>query len=207
MSKKQDAFYFDNFVACATYALEASKLLEKVMCNFNRDDLDSHLAEMHEIEHSADRKKHALLDTLSKAFITPIDREDISSMSQTLDEITDKLEDVIIRIYYNQVRTIRPDAIELAKTVTCCCAEVCELLKEFSNFRHSKTIRDHIVKINSYEEQADKLFIKCMYDLHSSCENVLDIIAWREIYKYLEKCADAAEHTADVVETVIMKNS
>lgn len=81
------------------------------------------------------------------------------------------------------------------------------MLKEFSNFRHSKTIRDHIVKINSYEEQADKLFIKCMYDLHSSCENVLDIIAWREIYKYLEKCADAAEHTADVVETVIMKNS
>ena len=29
---------------------------------------------------------------------------------------------------------------------------------------------------------------------------MLAVIAWREIYSYLEKCADACEHAADVVE-------
>ena len=33
-----------------------------------------------------------------------------------------------------------------------------------------------------------------MYDLHNTCKDPLEVIAWREIYIYLEKCADACEH-------------
>ncbi len=207
MSKKQDAFYFENFIACADQACKAAELLESVLSNFKPKEISQKLDEMHKIEHSADRKKHELQDVLVKAFITPIDREDISHMSQNIDEITDKLEDVMIRIYYNQVRTIRPDALELAKVVTLCCREVKALLEKFSDFKHEKTLREHIIKINSLEERADKLYIRCMYDLHGTETNALEIIAWREIYTYLEKCADATEHTADIVETVVMKNS
>ena len=36
---------------------------------------------------------------------------------------------------------------------------------------------------------------------------MIDIIAWREIFNYLEKCCDACEHVADAVESVIMKNT
>ena len=31
MAKKQDAFYFENFIACADYACQAAHLLEQVM--------------------------------------------------------------------------------------------------------------------------------------------------------------------------------
>ena len=37
--------------------------------------------------------------------------------------------------------------------------------------------------------------------------DALEIIAWREVYKYLENCADACENVADVVEGVIMDNT
>ena len=46
-----------------------------------------------------------------------------------------------------------------------------------------------------------------MYHLHTSCKDPLTVIAWREIYSYLEKCADACEHVANVVESIVMKNS
>ena len=46
-----------------------------------------------------------------------------------------------------------------------------------------------------------------MRDLHTQSTDPLRIIAWREIYGYLEYCADACEHAADVVESVVMKNS
>ena len=36
--------------------------------------------------------------------------------------------------------------------------------------------------------------------------DVLDIISWREIYDCLEACADACEHVADTIETIVMKN-
>ena len=79
-------------------------------------------------------------------------------------------------------------------------------INEFADFKHSKVLHDHIVRINTMEEEADKLFMDCMYHLHGSCEDPFDVIAWREIYSTLEKCADACEHVADVVESTVMKN-
>ena len=207
MSKKQDSFYFQNFIACADYACRAARILEEAMQDFNPKTLSDRLSEMHEVEHAADVKKHELLNTLLKAFITPIEREDIVQVSQNIDEMIDRIEDVLIRLYYNHVQTIRPDALKLAEIVICCCDEVQKMLREFEHFHHSKMLHRHIVQINSLEEQADKLYISCMYDLHGSRSTPLDIIAWREIYTYLEKCADTGEHIADVVESVVMKNS
>ena len=207
MSKKQDTYYFNNFIECAECACKAVHLLDEIMNNFNRGELSDYLNKMHELEHSADNKKHEMLNTLIKAFITPIDREDILQVSQNIDEMTDKIEDVLIRIYCNHVESIRPDFIELVHVVRKCCDEVLVLMKCFPDYKRSKSIKEHIISINSYEEEADKLYIKCMYNLHDSSNDLMEIISWREIYTYLEKCADTAEHIADIVESVIMKNS
>lgn len=207
MSKKQDAFYFENFIKSADCACQAANLLEKTMNAFSVDRLPDCLEKMHAIEHTADNYKHELLNVLAKAFITPIEREDIVQVSHNIDEMTDTIEDVLIRIYYNRLSIMRPDVLHLVQLVIRCCEEVQLLLQEFADFRRSKNLRNHIVKINSLEEEADKLYYDCMYHLHGSGNDLLDIIAWREIYSYLEKCADVSEHVADVVESVIMKNS
>jgi uncharacterized protein Yka (UPF0111/DUF47 family) len=34
-----------------------------------------------------------------------------------------------------------------------------------------------------------------------------ELVAWDTTYHYLEKCCDACEDVADVIENVIMKNS
>lgn len=207
MSKKQDLFYFENFLACTDYACQAAHLLEKVMADFDPEALPEKLDEIHVLEHAADEKKHELLDVLVKAFITPIEREDIMQLSQCIDEITDKIEDVLLRIYYNNVRSIQPDALELTGVVIRCCEAVRDLLAEFADFKHAKKMHEHIVRINTMEEEADRRYIASMRDLHTTCSDPLVILSWREIYIYLEKCADACEHVADVVEGVIMKNS
>ena len=207
MSKKQDSYYFQNFISCAEYSCQSANLLKEIMGHFDIASLPDKLDDMHKLEHAADIKKHELLNKLVKAFITPIEREDILLVSQNLDELTDKIEDILIKIYYNHIRTIRPDALELADIIIRCCEELLKLMHEFADFKRSKSLHEHIVRINSMEEEADKLFIACMYNLHSTCKEPLDIIAWREIYSNLEKCADACEHIADVVETAVMKNS
>ncbi len=207
MAKKQDAFYFDTFVTCAEHSSHAAKLLATIMKNFDEAKLQNYLDAMHGIENAADVKKHELDEVLVKAFITPIDREDIIEVSRELDELTDKVEDVLIRIYYNHVTSIRPDAIELVNLVVKCAEEVLGLMKDFANFKHSKSIKDHVIRINSLEGEADRLFMNCMYHLHAECKDVMEVIAWRDIYIYLERCTDTAEHVADIVESVIMKNT
>lgn len=207
MSKKQDEFYFQSFIECAEASCKAAKLLKDTLTNFSQETISERMEEMHKVEHAADEKKHAVIDKLSKAFIVPIEREDIVLLSDNIDEVTDRLEDVLIRLYMNYVVSIRQEAIPLMEVVIKCCEEMKELLKDFADFRHSKTLKKHIIQINEMEEEADRLFMSIMRELHEKEQNPLAIIAWREIYHYMEKCADACEHVADTVESVVMKNS
>ena len=177
------------------------------MANFDVEKMADQMEAIHTIEHAADMEKHELLNTLIKAFITPIDREDIILLSQNIDDLTDNIEDVLIRIYYNNIRTIHPDALELMRIVCRCCEAVKVMMEEFADFRHSKKLHEQIIKINSMEEEADKVYIDSMHRLHTNCTDPMTVMTWREIYSYLEKCADACEHVADTVESVIMKNS
>ena len=160
--KRQDSFYFDNFIECTHYSLKAAELLMEVIENFDADSIQSRLDEMHHIEHSADTKKHEMLAVLMKAFMTPIDREDILLLSNCLDEVTDKIEDVLVRMYCNNIHVILPLAVDLSKVVVDSCKEMVKLLEEFRTFKKSKDIHASIVRINTLEEDADRLFIQAM---------------------------------------------
>ena len=207
MSKKSDSYYFQNFIECVECGCQAAKMLEDNLNHFDTGLLQDKLDELHRIEHDADKKKHEMMAVLVKAFITPIEREDIILLSQSIDEVTDKIEDVLIRIYINNVQQIRPEALAFIKVIIRRCEALKEVMEEFADFRKSKTLHGLIIEINALEEEGDRLFIESMRRLHAEVTDPIEIIAWREIYVYLEKCCDACEHVADVVESVIMKNT
>lgn len=207
MAKKQDSFYFDNFIACAEDSCRAAEMLKGTLEDFRTEGLQERLDQLHEIEHSADMKKHDVLDRLAKEFLPPIEREDIVSLSQNIDNITDKVEDVMLRVYMNNVQEIEPGALKMTDVVIRCCQAVREMMTEFKDFKRSKNLKNLIIHINDLEEESDKLFMQNVRDLYTQSEDPIRIIAWRDIYIYLERCADACEHVADVVESVVMKNS
>ena len=207
MSKKADSYYFENFVQCVDCASRAAKMLEENLVQFDVAHLPERLDALHQIEHEADQKKHEMISVLMKAFITPIEREDIIVISQAIDEVTDRIEDVLMRIYINNVHSIRPDAVEFTKVVIRCCEALRKIMEEFPNFKRSKTLHDLIIQVNALEEEGDRMFVNSMRKLHCECKDPLEVIAWREIYKFLEKCCDACEHAANAVETVVMKNT
>ncbi len=207
MSKKQDAFYFDTFIASVDCACRAAAILDETLRNFRQEDLESRMREIHEVEHEADCKKHKLMEVLAKAFITPIEREDIILLSQNIDDLVDQIEDVLIRLYCNNIQAIRPDALEISELVVKGCHAVKKVMEEFADFRHSKTLGKHIIDVNTLEENADQLFIRSIRQLHVESTDPMEVFSWHELYRYLEHCMDACEHVADVVGSVVMKNS
>lgn len=207
MAKKGDRYYFDNFIACVECSQRAAVLLGETLKNYSKADLTKKRGQIHEIEHEADMKKHELMHMLNKAFITPIEREDIVSLAQNLDDITDTIEDVFLRIYICDVDTIKENAIAMTDLVISACEALKTAMEEFPEFRKSTKLKEYLIRINDLEEEGDHLFIEGMRALHTDGEDALTVIAWRDIYSYLERCMDACEHAADVVESVIMKNS
>ena len=207
MSKKSDNYYFKNFVICAEYGEEAARMLERNLKEFDVTHLSERLDEIHGIEHAAEKKKHEMLAALVKEFITPIEREDIILLSEAIDEVTDTIEDVMIRLYINNIRMIRPDAEAFAHLITRCCKTLSRLMEEFKNFKKSKKLYGLMVELHTLEGEGDRLFIQAMRRLHTEGSDSLEVIVWREIYIYLEKCCDACEHTANAAERVILKNT
>ena len=64
----------------------------------------------------------------------------------------------------------------------------------------------HIDPDVQYEE-GDKLYMKAVRKLYLGSKDPVELMVWREIFDRLEKCCDACEDVANVVESVIMKNS
>ena len=162
---------------------------------------------MHEIEHAADIKKHELNDALAKAFVTPVDREDLDMLSHNLDHITDKLEEILQKFYIYDIRTVDPSIIIFSKNLVKACEMLCALMAEFENFKRSKIIRSLIIEINDVEEECDRLYLASMRDLTKNATDALTVVSLRKIYECFEACADACEHVSECVGTVIMKNT
>ena len=144
---------------------------------------------------------------LAKAFVTPVDREDLDTISQNIDELTDKIEEVLQRFYMDNVTTVPPKALEFAKNVAACCDLIRRIMEEFRNFKKPSRLREMIVELNRLEETCDAIYLEAMHAARQESDDLWEILSWRAIYESLEGCADACEHIGDCIETVIMKNT
>ncbi len=204
---KGDKVYFENFIECIRLSKKAANYLVECLETYNATAIKDMLSCMHEIEHTADTKKHEMNDMLIRAFVTPVDREDLDMLSHELDDISDILEEILQKFYIYDIKAIRPDAIIFAKQIVRACDMLEGILAEFENFKKSKTIHSMIVELNNIEEECDKLYLEAMHSLTTTEGDVLTVISWRKIYEHLESCADACEHVGECVRSVIMKNT
>lgn len=204
---KGDKFYFDNLTESTTISSSAATYLIECLNNYDAKNIGQMLEKMHSIEHSGDDKKHEMSGALAKAFVTPIDREDLDMLSQNLDDVTDSIEEILQKFYMNDIQKVTDGAVEFAEKISISCNILNEIIAEFEGFKKSKRIKELIIKLNSVEEECDRLYLQVMRDIRKDTDDVLEVIAWREIYNCFESCADACEHVGDSISTVIMKNT
>lgn len=207
MSHKSTYNYFDMFVRLVDYSCRSAQMLYETLEHFELDDLSTKLEEMHTIEHAADVDKHDMMNKLAREFITPIEREDIIQLAQEIDNVTDAIEDVLIRIYMFNLQALRPEALDFSDKIVSCCNALREATNDFHNFRKSPTIKNNIIEVNRLEEEADALFTDAVRSLYTTCKDPIQVVAWTQTFNRFEKCCDACEHVANILESIIMKNT
>lgn len=199
--------YFDDFISMIELSCQAAEHLQASLKNFQPETLDEKRKTMHEIEHKEDDIRHRMMARLVKEFVTPIDREDIIEMANELDNVTDKIEDILIRMYMYNIKEVPPAAIAFTDVIVDCCKALREAMAEFPNFRKSTVLKQSFINVNSMEEKGDELYISAVRQLFENEHSSTEIFAWSELFDRLEDCCDTCEHVADVMEIVVMKNS
>ncbi|MDD4112930.1 MAG: DUF47 family protein [Herbinix sp.] len=207
MKKKHGFNYFESFINLSKYSLTSAEILHKILTDFKPSELSIRVKEMHEIEHNADLAKHVLMNHLVKEFLPPIEREDIISLSQEIDDVTDSVEDVLLYISMYNIKILRPEILKFTELISSSCRSMHEALVEFQNFKSSKILHSKIIEINRLEEEGDGLYFNIMSNLHLTSKDPIELMTWTEILDRLEKCCDNCEDVADIIEQIVMKNS
>jgi len=194
------------FKKVADYAYEASQMLQTTIDNYKVEGLSRKITEIHNIEHNADAEKHEMLRRLLKEFLPPIEREDIIRLADQLDNVVDSIEEILMRLYMYNIKSIRHESFEFVRIISRCTETLKELMHEFPNFRKSSTIHKYIVELNDMEEEGDRLYTAALRRLYVESQDPIEVIAWTQVFECFENCCDVCEEVADIVESIIMKN-
>jgi predicted phosphate transport protein (TIGR00153 family) len=205
--KKNEYNYFDAFASLSKYSYNLAVTLHETLSNFDPNQITEKVKAAHEIEHNADIAKHDIMNRLVKEFLPPIEREDITSLTQEIDDVTDSVEDVLIYVDMFNIQSIRPEILKFTELLVTCCNAMDDALEEFKNWKNSKKLRDRIIELNRLEEVGDALYVDSMRDLYHNSKDPIELMCWTEVLHRLEKCADNCEDVANIIESIVMKNS
>ncbi|NLD26297.1 MAG: DUF47 family protein [Acholeplasmataceae bacterium] len=206
MARKQDNFYFSSFVHLVDYSCQAAYFLKKIFANFDPETMEAEKNQIHLIEHQADLEKHKVMERLVKEFLPPIDREDVLSILRDIDDVTDAIEDIALRMYMYNVRELKPEVHNFIDVVCACCEALKALMVEFPNFKKSEKMGKLTRNVLDYEEKCDVLYTRAVRNLFVNEKDPVKITIWEDLFHRLEQCCDACGQVSSSVETAYMKN-
>lgn len=199
--------YFKLIEDQLSYCVSASDLLSEILASATPDNIADYKEKMHEIEHKADDVHHNILSNLSAEFITPIDQEDILHLVQIIDDITDAIDEVVMKFYMFDVKEVPSAAIPLSEQVKSCVFALRNAGAELKNFKKPEKLRTYLIDVNTCEGEADDIYFEAMRDLFTGNNDFKKILGHRSIYDSLEECCDLCEHASDIIEQIIIKNT
>src|SRR3954452_7716813 len=198
----RDTQYFDLFESAATNVVRAAELLEQMLQNW--PDSASLARDIVVCEQEGDRITHDLIQRLNQTFVTPIDREDILELASALDDIVDFTEEVADYLGLYKIEAPMDQAIKLARVLKAACHQVEAAIPRLRGFRD---ISQYTVEINRLENEGDRITREAVASLFDGGIDPMVVIRWKDLFERLEAAIDAAEHVANILEGVVIKNS
>lgn len=157
------------------------------------------------IEKEADELRRILIDELNRSFVTPIDREDLFTLSRTIDDVLDYGYSTVDEM---MMFGVQPTEL-MQKMVT--------ILREAAEELHLGVLqlRDrpqvalaHATRAKALENRAESLYreaINALFQEPKTVEDVMWMLKKREIYRHLSNAADRGDEAANIISDIVVK--
>lgn len=157
-------------------------------------------------EHEGDTLSHEIVDMLNRTFITPIDREDIYSLANTLDDILDMINSMSNRIRLYKLDTRDEHLGLFADTIDQSTQALANAVKHMHDTKRARRVLDYCIEVNRLENLGDQIREKAISRLFENEKDPIMVIKWKEIYEVAEGTLDTCEHVAKVIEAILVKH-
>jgi predicted phosphate transport protein (TIGR00153 family) len=199
----RDEKFYQLFLEQAKIIVQASEwLLDGVRAG--GATMGTAAAEIGILEHKGDEVTREIFVRLNQTFITPIDPEDIHSISAALDDVLDGIEDTSHRLISYRIDPIPGNMAKLADVVAHCARS---LECAFAALEKKGKVVEHCLEIKRLENEADGIGRRTISDLFDKEKDTVRLFKLKEIYEFIEEVIDNCEDVADVLQNVVVKNS
>ncbi len=156
-------------------------------------------------EKEADEARRILIDELNKTFITPFDREDIFSLSRTIDDVLDYAYSTVSEM---EILKVEPTNFmqQMASILRDAAYELLMAVDRLED--HPGVANDHAQRAKSLENRVEEVYRAALADLFGGAEDIQHVIKMlksREVYRHLSNAADRGDEAANVIADIIVK--
>jgi predicted phosphate transport protein (TIGR00153 family) len=203
--------FFEMFNQHADRIVEAARAFSLLVANYGDPQLrERYTRDVDTAEHAADRVTREVNKMLHKTFITPIDREQIHQLINTMDDVADVIQDSAETMSLYDVRHMTEDMSRLTELSLKCCERLKDAVYMLAKIAEPKVAEAALKtceEIDQLESDADRVMRSAMSKLFREEPDVRELIKLKAIYELLETITDKCEDVANLIEGVVLENS
>ena len=158
-------------------------------------------------EKEADEVRRILIDELNRTFVTPFDREDIFTLSRTIDDVLDYADTTVSEMVVLKVKPT-PYVQRIASLLKDAAYEIHQAVQRLK--KNPGVAIDHAQRAKALENRVEAVYREAIADLFSGPENiehVVEMLKLREVYRHLSNAADRGDEAANVISDIVVKQT
>lgn len=171
------------------------------------EDIPVLIAEVNLNEQAGDKFKYELIRLLHRSFTTPINRDQIHSLTIELDLVLNAIQDVANAVGMYNIRESTVEARELAALGADACMRLNRAVIALPDKTHRDVTVDLCKEIDAIESQADRIQRKAITALFGGQASVWTALRMREFYALQEEVLDRCEDAAKTIEEILIENT
>lgn len=199
----EDKKFFVLFNQLSEVLVSITKEFHLFLRNYSSDW--SQISKINELEQKGNRIAEELLKELFSNFVTPLDREDIYSLTKICDSIIDHIYGVARRFEIYNVTGMREPAIRLSEVLVDCAEELQLLISKLNDMSSLEKITPAINKLDKLEEKGDEIYRQAVKELFHTNLETLEVIKWKDIYERMENNIDKCNDVGNIILGIILK--
>ncbi len=202
--------FFDLLAAHAghlvTSANAALKLVNTLGDN-NAAEIELLVKEIDANEKSGDKIKAEVIALLHRSFITPLNRDEIHTLTLELDKVLGALRHAANAISMYNIQESTPEARELAALSADSCKRLNQAVIALADKARSKEAIALCQEIDVIESKADQVLRRAITRLFHDGSDIWAAMKLREFYFLQESVLDCCEEAAKTIEEILIENS
>jgi len=202
----QDDKFLPYFEESADNLRSAANLYAGLAKVSTHEEMEAAREEIKKLEHIGDKLTHTIFEELNKSFITPFDREDIYSLTKSMDDVLDLMDHVADILLLYRIDKLDDGMVMLLEVTRRAVNDIHKSIHSLRKVDYDK-IREQIISVHALENEGDRLYRHFIGGLYAEEKDAIRLMKYSSIYNELEQTIDKCEDLMNAIESIVLKQA